>query len=66
MKGSANVSLTLAKLRNAKLEIPTLSLQERVIEFVDYISALQSEINLLLDDASKLFNIGLKELFENE
>ena len=66
MKGSANVSLTLAKLKGVEVEIPTLSLQERVIEFVDYISALESEINLLQDDASKLFNIGLKELFENE
>ena len=66
MKGSANVSLTLDKLKQVEVEVPSREVQKKIEKFVEDLE----ELNSLLDDYETKIKIltkaGLQKLLKDE
>lgn len=60
MKGTANTSLTLTKLKNQKISYPDVKTQEEIVNYLDVVSekftTIHSQLNVLSSDIN-----GLKE-----
>ena len=70
MKGAANVSLPLNKLASLEIEVPTLALQQEVIDLAHMLTGHNNDLEALLDaqegDTMKLRQALLREAMQGQ
>lgn len=63
MRGGANVSLTVDSLRNIKIPVPPISVQEELVYILDKFEALSFELTAELDARKKQYKYYRDSLF---
>lgn len=64
MKGSANVSLTLDKLKQVEIEVPSREVQTKVENFVEQLDIMSSLIGEYRNKVDELAKSGLQKLLK--